>query len=93
MGRIERVEDPEQTTGNLKTWAMQTVLFTLMVRARDLGTAIPDEHVGEAFRTAAEVYQKARAQAGPADRYKSHQLWMTAVADEVLRWAQDHLER
>lgn len=71
----------------------QTVLFALMVRARDLGKPVPDEHAKEAFTYAEEVFLKVLDKAGPIERYAKPRLWMTAVADEMFRWVQKHLDR
>jgi hypothetical protein len=38
-------------------WCKETVLFAMMVRARDLRKGIPDKHNLEGFIYAAEVYQ------------------------------------
>ena len=45
----------------LANWCKQSVLFALMVRARDLGKPLPDEFMNHALEYAAEVYQKVLA--------------------------------
>jgi len=44
----------------LANWCKQSVLFALMIRARDLGKPLPDEFMNHALEYAAEVYQKRR---------------------------------
>ena len=77
----------------LANWCKQSVLFALMVRARDLGKPLPDEFMNHALEYAAEVYQKVLAQGGRKEDFDSPQQWMASVADEMFRWVQDHLER
>lgn len=77
----------------VRSWCRQSVVFALMIRARQLGTGIPDEHALEATRYADEAAEKILARAGSPIRYATGTLWMTAVADETFRWVQDHLDR
>ena len=88
-----RVADDAEAQRIINNWCMQSVLFTLMVRARDLSKPIPDLHKEETIHYAEEVWQKVTTQAGPITRYENSTKWMTAVADNMLRWIQDHLDR
>lgn len=83
----------ELARGPLSNWCKQAVLFALMVRARDLGKPIPDQHADLSFAYAEEVFQKVIAQAGPSETYETQSAWMTAVVDGVFRWVQNHLDR
>lgn len=86
-------QDDPNVLEPLANWCKQSVLFALMIRARDLGKPIPTTVVSEAFAIAEEVYQKVLAQAGPREHFENPQTWVVAVVDEMLRWIQDHLER
>ncbi len=83
-------EEYRRVLGN---WCKQTVLFAMIVRARDLGKPLPDKFASDAREYAEEVYQKALAQVGPIENFDKPQQWMAAVVDETFRWVQDHLER
>lgn len=84
---------PGDTYRPLKNWIRQTALFVQMIRARDLRKGVPDAVVPEAFTFAEEVYGKVYAKVGPPEKYANVQTWLTAMSDETLRWANEHLDR
>lgn len=74
-------------------WCKQSVLFALMVRAKDLNKGIDDKHAPATMEYAEEVWKKISAEVGPPERYPNATLWLTEIADRTFRWVASHLDR